>query len=252
MAVTLEFPDGEVRVELAGVVLDWRPAQVRVSSDHAMIDSGNRVRVDYWDAENWKVATADFCPDDVQVTAVEDAPESLLVLAEKYRKGSFWFYAVLSAYGVLVEPIMVGRSRNYWTAGATLTNVRAGDRVEVYKGRKCPKGLYEIADIGQNDYGDYVHLRDAKGTWHRFINPDNLKRPAPTEAQLAQAATGGTAKAGTEFHALVTGILHDGNKAAGWLALTDWLQERGKDDEARILRSLVRERYQLRPQEVGV
>ena len=239
MAVTITEYD-ETTVSLVGVVLSHSRVQVNVSSDHAMIDSGSRLRVEYWDAENWRVRTDDFRTDDVSISAEVDATDEVRRLAEKYRRAASWFQAVRYAYMALIVPVIVGRSRNYWTSG-DMTNIKVGDPVEVYKGRKCPKGTYEVAKIGESDYGHYVHLRAPDGTWHRYINPDNLARPKPTDAQLAEAALGKTGKPGTEFHAMVTGILASGNKAAGWLALTDWLMDKGKDDEAMILRGLLAE-----------
>lgn len=247
MAVTITDFGGDERVELEGVVLSSRRTTVHVSSDHAMIDSGNRLRVTYWNADAWAVSSIDYRTDDHDVVARVDAGPDVRDLAIRYRKMAAWWRGVLDRYTALVEPVVVGTSASYWTAGQDLTNIRVGDVVEVYKGRKCPLGTYEVALIGENDYGHYVHLRDAAGVWHRYINPDNLRRPAPTTAQLAEAAG-----VGGEFGAILTGVLAMGCTAHDWLVVADWLRDKGKDDDAMILRGLVAARYQLRPEEAGV
>ncbi len=63
-----------------------------------------------------------------------------------------------------------------------------GDTVEVFKGRKVPKGTYTVVDEGKGDYGPYVNLRSPGGGGvYRFVTPGNCRRvirSTPLDAHL--------------------------------------------------------------------
>ncbi len=52
-----------------------------------------------------------------------------------------------------------------------------GEAVDVYRGRKCPKGRYTIVDRGSGQYGPWAHLRNESGEVVRFVSAENFRRP---------------------------------------------------------------------------
>jgi hypothetical protein len=61
-----------------------------------------------------------------------------------------------------------------------------GRTVEVFKGRKVPKGIYEVTKYGNGNYGFYVNLRDRDGKFYNFVSEDNV-RVIPQESDIKQA-----------------------------------------------------------------
>ncbi len=141
---------------LDGLVIDHHSAQRRVSSDHAWIDSGQVFSVKFWNAEEGRVDHRDFSLDDCLVEVTNDAPAEFLALADQYEK-AMAFLADVRSY---VQ---------------THTSILQGSKVQVFKGRKCPKGVYEVARQGTSEYGPWLHLRDESGKWYNYINADNVK-----------------------------------------------------------------------------
>ncbi len=195
---------------------------------HRWNKARTRVEVEYWYAHSVVTASVPANGDDVQV--VSDATPEIKALAERARTAAEWFAGVQARYAALAAAPQVGD----WGVVDPET-ARVGDTVEVYKGRKCPKGTYEIAVIGHNDFGPFVHLRDAAGDWHRYINPANLRRPAVSDARLAEAAG---LKPGP-FTDRVVAALAAGNGAGDWTAVTDWLRSNGHAERADILAAVV-------------
>jgi hypothetical protein len=236
MAVKISYNNGTTQTYHEGRVLSRFRTTVRVSSDHAMIDSGNRVGVYAWDDEKFRVVKDLYRTDDMLVEVEADATDAARALADKYDKMAKWFNATQESYARLAGPVQVYYSRQL---RQFVSNLRPGDPVEISGSRKAPQGLYEVVRTGHNDYGSYVHVRNAAEAEYRYINPAHLRRPAPTDARLREAA--GDPKG--DFGALVVGALVAGNNAGNWLVACDWLRDHNRDDDARILEGLVRARF---------
>ncbi len=50
-----------------------------------------------------------------------------------------------------------------------------GDRVQVFRGKKVPKGEYTVTNAATGNYGPYVDLRDDAGKVYRFVSRDNVR-----------------------------------------------------------------------------
>lgn len=53
-----------------------------------------------------------------------------------------------------------------------------GEVVEVFRGRKCPKGRFTVVDRGSGQYGPWAHLRSGSGEVVRYVSAENFRRPA--------------------------------------------------------------------------
>lgn len=215
------------KVASAAKVVSFDRTTVRVSSDHAWLDSGNRLRVTYWDGKrSW---TEEHCTDDrdidVQGDTLDEAERRAL---DKWRQVYNWVGA-----GVAARHEHDNRQRE----------IRKGDEVEVFKGRKCPKGSYRVAFAGENDYGKYLHLVDLDGRegYYRFIDPSNCrKQPQPFIAEVpSQWGMDRTLRdlAGAVFSADM-GYYGRQTRAQAFLVLADRFDELGFADEANALRHL--------------
>lgn len=145
-----------------GLVLSFHAWEDRVSSDRAMIDSGNRISVVVWDEARGMPVThiyGDSCPE-----VVVDAPPEIVEKAVLFSQTMVW------AKGIIRE------IRERLKAAK---EIKEGMQVEVFKGRKAPKGMYTITQVGENDFGKYFHIKDGDGTIHRYINQDNCKVQFP-------------------------------------------------------------------------
>lgn len=101
--------------------------------------------------------------------------------------------------------------------------VEVGDRVEVFKGRKVPKGIYTVVRKGKGNYGPYFDLSGG----HRFVSADNCRRVIDRESYDA-------------FICKLTGECQNWldyptiKFATGLLALSDLLEDNGDDRAATV------------------
>lgn len=199
-------------IEHVGTTIGHYSTSVSVSSDHAWIDSGNRLVVVYWDPSKLIHCSETLYTDDNGFVVENDAPAEVVELAKSMEKA-------VSDFRVQVKRIRDEIERN--------NKVSVGDTVEVFKGRKVPKGNYEVAKIGTGQYGEYYNLRDASGKWHNFISVDNCRKvniPQPnpnTGNPERDAMLVGIAK--SPFGDMTLAV-----PAVG--AYADWLQERGFEE----------------------
>jgi len=178
----------------------------RVSSDHAWIDSGNRVRVTYLD-ENEMPRSKSFYTDDNDYVFENDATPEMMERARRVIQVVNGLQSVIHGY------------RNEERQNR---EVRQGDTVEVYKGRKAPKGRYEIVAMGNGNYGPYYNLRDASGKWYSYISVDNCRKvdvaPANVEASCP------------DEEAFIRALIVKLDDMATIGAYADWLTENGEED----------------------
>lgn len=225
------------RVEHAGAVLRVERVTVNVSSDHAFLDSGNRIRVEYWDGRC--AQAADYRTDDNDVRAEVDAAPELVERVRRFRILQRCWGVCMTNYAAAVEPVRVYRSQ---VVGFT-SNVSRGDRVEVFKGRKAPNGTYTVLRSGEGSYGPYLDLRAEDGREVRYVNPENCRKPAVTEEAVRAIVVATLASyPGLEDFA-VAALQQRG--AAGWLVAADWLREQGRDEEADDLTTLACVRFNV-------
>lgn len=57
----------------------------------------------------------------------------------------------------------------------TASEIKEGATVEVFKGRKVPKGEYTVTRIGEGQFGPYCDLMDSVGQRYRFVSLDNCR-----------------------------------------------------------------------------
>lgn len=207
------MPAVKYQVPTDHAILKVEPHQFHVHSDNAMIDSGSGFLVICWDRTNRKPACfhvhtgRQFCgPDDTwdvepdETATPEDRAENEAYLAAQ----------------TFVKNIL--------RSAEDAHKIQQGRAVEVYKGRKCPKGVYEVVSHRQGNYGPYVNLRDAAGKYYNYVSVENV-RPVPDYAAAFK----------TKDTEPVLGILvktaEDGFSATGWGILADYIEEH----EVRIL-----------------
>lgn len=139
-----------------GKVVAFEATTVHVHSDRAMLDSGNRIKVSY--IKDGAVRYDLFHTDDQRVDVEIDGDVDV---AEKYIKCEAWIHEITK------------RARD---AKKEAEEIRQNDLVEVFKGRKVPKGLYICERLGESRYGHYAHLRDKEsGETYRYVNVGNIK-----------------------------------------------------------------------------
>lgn len=112
---------------------------------------------------------------DVDRTDRIPTPDAILVEAEAYR-------AALAHLESLRKPVSEAEQDAPNRFGR-------GDRVEVYKGRKVPKGTYRVVSTGSGQYGPFCTLDslDNKDRYN-FVSTDNCRRVdylSPIEASKA-------------------------------------------------------------------
>jgi hypothetical protein len=82
------------------------------------------------------------------------------------------------AHAEALEWLRAGKAEAY-NIRREAANIRKGDEVEVFKGRKIPKGVYFVCYSGRNTFGDFLHLstnRLGQGDYHRYIAADNCRK----------------------------------------------------------------------------
>ncbi len=152
---TYDFP--------AGSVLDVRHWTAHVHSDNAMIDSGEMVSVEWWNENASRVETITVNqgrPGDFFVVPPVDANTDVKAQAQAYREVRHW------------AETQIHKCREVEHAAKQPAR---GDQVEVFKGRKCPKGIYTISGILNGDWGPAFHLYGADGLPHTYIAQGNCK-----------------------------------------------------------------------------
>lgn len=247
MAVTF-YSNGEVsEVRWEGRVLSVSRWTYHVPSDNAMIDSGEGQEVQVWDdgrVVSYFISTGRDGEGCYKTFAV-DAPEDVQAAAAAWGEIFGWLERVASGY----------RHHQYVVAEARRRPLRKGDRVEVFKGRKCPKGQYWVVSAGEGDYGPYANLSDDKlgmsAVFYRYVSQDNMRRlgnpedevgvfqlpspPFPASRDVLAAAHG--------VMPLVPGNL--GRTPAPWpktaeaplAALADAFEDAWDDDRAAVVRA---------------
>jgi hypothetical protein len=188
-------------------VISSHPHTFRVSSDNAMIDSGSGFIVECWDAVNHKPKThrvhtgrcGDGCPTMPEPNAT---PEHICLYAA-YNAASSLVYDAQNA-----------------AENAHLLN--RGVIVDVVRGRKVPKGRYEVADHRQGQYGPYVNLRDATGRYYTYVSVENVKVVPDYSKSFDSRRFASLHSALPSFLAKVA---EAGWTATAWGILADWIEE---------------------------
>lgn len=196
----------EGSVELVGRVINHYRYTVRVSSDHAWIDSGNRVMVIYVDDDGMP-RTQTYYTDDNGYVFENDATPEMVARATK-------MFRVVNHLKNLIHGYQSEERQN--------REVRQGDTVEVFKGWKAPKGLYEVVAMGNGDYGPYYNLRDKSGKWFSFINRDNCRKANVVPANVIEETKG--------EESFIRAMIARPNDIALVGAYADWLQQQGNTD----------------------
>ena len=140
----------------------------RVSSDNAWIDDGERVDITYWDAEKQVTETRTFCPGDIQSLEVDASPETLAIAAQ-YQATVAWI------------------QETYWKVRFA-DRLEVGKQVEVFKGRKVPKGIYTLVSLNKGNYGPICTLRSANGQVYNYVSQDNVRVHNPMQYANVQYA----------------------------------------------------------------
>jgi hypothetical protein len=187
-------------------VLAVRPTEFRVSSDNAMIDSGSGFYVECWDTVNMRheslaVHTGrgdGVIPPDVDAT-------------DRDRQLDAAYFA---AQSIIAEAHRAYTQSHY---------IVRGMKVDVVKGRKVPKGRYEVTDHRLGNYGPYVDLRDDAGKVYRYVAIDNLKVIPNIEANFRLSPV--FQKAHESFPTFIARVAEEKFSATAWGILADWVQD---------------------------
>lgn len=221
---------GEPETSYSGQVLCHGHGHHHVCSDNAMIDSGSYTWFEIWDGVQVQRHEVYTGRGGVGVEVVDDASEGAKTKALAYREAIRTVIGILNAFS------------DYVKEAKALQVVRSGCKVEVFKGRKVPKGTYYVRYRGEGDYGPYVNLSttpkpELGNKVYNYVNPDNCQVveadvPTPPYSQtvfdLANAAMGnphGYPSVPMDLGALAP--LHDA------------LLEEGCDDEASDIRPYI-------------
>lgn len=92
-------------------------------------------------------------------TAARDQWEAYTAEREEWVK---WFRTVADVDNEIFE-------------GVNGYRCERGDTVEVFRGRKCPRGVWEVTHVGHGQYGQFAHLRNERGDLVRFVSPENFR-----------------------------------------------------------------------------
>jgi hypothetical protein len=203
-----------------GQVVAIDRVRVPVSSDHAMIDSGYRTLVTLWDGtRSWTQALRD---DDNSIDVAVDVSDEARAAYQEWKNVVAWVFEERQSYQRHLK---------------TQQGFRAGDTVEVFKGRKAPKGTYTVINVGENSYGKYAFLQDGAGTIYRYVNLDNLrKQHQPWEALVAWTKDATAINLATAASKADTGYYSRAKRAQAYLVLADRLEELGLYQQAEVIR----------------
>ncbi len=196
--------DDQTRTYLVGRVISHKRVTVHVHSDSAMLDSGQRLQVCHWDPETFRVNFDNFATDDNRVDVTDDASDEDKQHAERSDEAREWFNRNLRQ---AKERVRIAE------------NMEQHDVVEVFKGRKVPKGEYIVEKFGSNSYGSYAHLKDREtGDLHKFINPANIRSTKVATFRSEQEAF---------FNAIAQPEGTASTDKSAVHVLCDWLTENG-------------------------
>jgi hypothetical protein len=203
------MPAVKFQVDAGLKVLAVRPHTFRVHSDNAMIDSGSGFYVECFDRLNLShksipVHTGREGGGDWTVPPDVDAEE-------RDRQLDAAFFA---AESIMAEAHKWYENAHFITHGCT---------VEVVKGRKAPKGRYEVTLHAQGNYGPYVNLRDAAGKRYNYISVGNVKVVPNLADEFIKSAA--FRKLGNEFLSFVTTVAEHGFTETAWGIFADWVEQ---------------------------
>lgn len=103
--------------------------------------------------------------------------------------------------------------------------IRQGEIVEVFKGRKVPKGRYEVVKHGEGQFGAYVDLRDDEGKSYRYVAVGNVKVVPNYAARLDYHARFRHDDEERQF--LLTLAKNDFTSHQDWIVFAEWIESRG-------------------------
>ena len=187
------------------VILSAHAHEFRVSSDHAWIDSGSGFVVYTWDGRRehshevrtgWEAAPGHPHPEMPTPNATE---------ADR-RAHTAWIAArayISTVYDLAEAAHMIQR----------------GVTVEVVRGRKVPKGKYEVADHANGQHGPYVNLRDGSGIYHRYVAVGNVRVLADYKKEFRKKC-----RRNGEVE-MLTMVAESGWTAAAWGILADYAED---------------------------
>jgi hypothetical protein len=213
-------------VQNVGQVVGAKTHYTPVSSDRAMLDTGYSMLVTLWDGvRGW---TEDLYTDDRDVEAEADVGGEGAAAYERWNKVRVW---------------LLGQRAAAYKHIDAHKQINRGDVVEVFKGRKCPLGVYRVVRVGDGQYGAYADLDPAGGGKAvRFVSLGNMrKQVAPWRADTADLGTADPTAVGLATAASKerTGYGFYGQRtkvAQAYLILADRLEELGLYDQADALR----------------
>ncbi len=149
-------------------IISARYQSHRVSSDHAMLDSGDGFAVETWDGIQ---VHHHYCN-----TGWGDGPFLAMpepnVTEEDKKAISTW-----SAASRLVSLILNTAEKAHY--------IRIGTRVRVLRGRKAPHGEYTVTKHDQGSYGPYVNIASAFGRYS-YIAVANIEVIPNYEIAISQ------------------------------------------------------------------
>lgn len=187
-------------------VLSVRDHAFRVSSDHAWLDSGTGFLVECWDRTNLKTVTLKVRTG-WEGSWVEkpdvDATEDDRRLARAYDTARSY-----------VAKVYATAERAHY--------IEQGTVVEVVRGRKAPKGRYEVSAHRQGNYGPCVNLRTKDGKFINYVSVENV-RVVPDYARVFSGES-----RSPEYVALITKVAEEGFTPTAWGILADWCEEHNR------------------------
>lgn len=189
------------------VVINAYETTFRVSSDHAMLDSGSGFVVEMWNRRTRR-------------------PE-----VHNVRTG--W---EMESYPIMPEPNATARDLELYNVYEAALNfikdahgraeqalyIQQGRRVRVVKGRKCPKGEYEVVAHRQGDYGPYVNLRADDGKYYSYVAVSNVEVIPDNTAAFA---TPGYRAKHFDLPAMMGKTADEGFTPFAWGVLADWFED---------------------------
>lgn len=216
-----------------GVTLACSPWHYHVPSDNAMIDDGTGWELVVWTGHSVRTVRIATGRDGggCYTTPTVDASPEIQILAARWKMVQYWFNALRT------------EKTNYDNRLKHAAKIKPGDRVQVFKGRKVPKGVYYVVKMGESRYGPYVNLSTQPGgfgDYFTFVSKDNVRKlpedvttspegvvPAPghiapyIDAEAYQTARSAALGDKAAFHALFDKAYDAGAPAAvleelGW------------------------------------
>jgi len=152
-----------------------------------------------------------------------DATPEILTAEAEYLTEQARIAAVHTSARKLVQTILEGVRHLY--------QIRRDHDVEVYKGRKVPKGgSYRVKWLGSGQFGDYANLLGPNGTEYKFVSLGNL-RPQVSDHQTEYYHQIFAERFGDDTAVRIAREILKGH-ADGWGVLADRLREVRGDEFA--------------------